>query len=306
MTLSADEPAAAVGPARLRARLLRARPTSADFLYKTTDYWHPEHERTLLWNDPGARASTGRSTARRSLAAKDAAGTPLARADDLRVTRAAPRRSCVTGADGQLGAELVHAARAASATVVATDRARRSTSRTPTRSSRRCARVAPGARSSTPPPTRRSTGPRGERARATRSTRVAPGVLAEEAKRAGALLVHYSTDYVFDGRATTPYDEDAPDEPLSVYGRTQAGGRAARSPRSGADALVLRTSWVYGRRGRNFLTTMRRLAARARRAARRRRPDRRAELVARARARDGAHRRATGVAWLADRAGSII
>ena len=74
---------------------------------------------------------------------------------------------------------------------------------------------------------------------------VAPGVLAEEAKRAGAVLIHYSTDYVFDGSANAPYDEDAPARPVAA---------------SGAHALVFRTSWVYGRRGRNFLLTMQRLA----------------------------------------------
>jgi len=88
---------------------------------------------------------------------------------------------------------------------------------------------------------------------------VAPGILADEAKRAGAVLIHYSTDYVFDGRATTPYDEDAPVNPLSAYGRTKLEGERAVAA-SGADALVLRTSWVYDLRGRNFLTTMRRLA----------------------------------------------
>jgi dTDP-4-dehydrorhamnose reductase len=88
---------------------------------------------------------------------------------------------------------------------------------------------------------------------------VAPGILADLAKRAGAVLIHYSTDYVFDGRATTPYDEDAPVNPLSAYGRTKLEGERAVEA-SGADALVLRTSWVYGRRGRNFLTTMQRLA----------------------------------------------
>jgi dTDP-4-dehydrorhamnose reductase len=89
---------------------------------------------------------------------------------------------------------------------------------------------------------------------------VAAGVLAEEAKRAGSVLVHYSTDYVFDGAARTPYTEDAPTAPLSVYGASKLEGEQ-RIAASGADALVLRTSWVYGLRGRNFLLTIRRLAA---------------------------------------------
>lgn len=89
---------------------------------------------------------------------------------------------------------------------------------------------------------------------------LAPGVLAEEAKRAGSVLVHYSTDYVFDGAAHAPYAEDAPTAPLSVYGASKLEGEQ-RVAASGADALVLRTSWVYGLRGRNFLLTIRRLAA---------------------------------------------
>ena len=88
----------------------------------------------------------------------------------------------------------------------------------------------------------------------------APGILAEEAKRIGAALVHYSTDYVFDGTRTTPYPEDAPTAPLNVYGATKLGGERAIAAVGGA-AIVFRTSWVYGRRGKNFLLTIERLAA---------------------------------------------
>ncbi|MCC6194999.1 MAG: dTDP-4-dehydrorhamnose reductase [Burkholderiales bacterium] len=88
----------------------------------------------------------------------------------------------------------------------------------------------------------------------------APQVLAEEAKRRGALLVHYSTDYVFDGSAQVPYDEEAPTGPLNVYGHSKLAGERAIAA-SGAHALVLRTSWVYGLTGKNFLSTIRRLAA---------------------------------------------
>jgi len=87
----------------------------------------------------------------------------------------------------------------------------------------------------------------------------APEVLAAEAKRLGALLVHYSTDYVFDGRATQPYHEDAATAPLNVYGESKLAGERAIAA-SGAHAIVLRTSWVYGLTGRNFLVTIRRLA----------------------------------------------
>jgi dTDP-4-dehydrorhamnose reductase len=88
----------------------------------------------------------------------------------------------------------------------------------------------------------------------------APAILADEAKRAGAVLIHFSTDYVFDGAATTPYDELAPTRPLNVYGRSKLAGENAIVAMGGA-SLVLRTSWVYGLRGSNFLLTVRRLAA---------------------------------------------
>jgi len=87
----------------------------------------------------------------------------------------------------------------------------------------------------------------------------APQVLAEEARRLGALLIHYSTDYVFDGTARLPYAEDAPVAPLNVYGASKLAGEEAIAG-SGAHALTLRTSWVYSLRGRNFLLTIRRLA----------------------------------------------
>ncbi|MEC4747755.1 dTDP-4-dehydrorhamnose reductase [Methylomicrobium sp. Wu6] len=87
---------------------------------------------------------------------------------------------------------------------------------------------------------------------------IAPGVLAEEVKRLGALLVHYSTDYVFDGIKREPYVEDDQPNPLNVYGASKlAGEQAIRN--AGANHLILRTSWVYGVRGKNFLLTMRRL-----------------------------------------------
>ncbi len=88
----------------------------------------------------------------------------------------------------------------------------------------------------------------------------APQVLADEARRVDAVLIHYSTDYVFDGRATSPYAENAPTGPLGVYGASKLEGERAIAA-SGARALVLRTSWVYGLTGRNFLLTIQRLAA---------------------------------------------
>ncbi|WP_455894003.1 dTDP-4-dehydrorhamnose reductase [Pseudomonas palmensis] len=86
----------------------------------------------------------------------------------------------------------------------------------------------------------------------------APGVLAEEAARLGVPLLHYSTDYVFDGSKATPYTEDDAPNPLSVYGRSKLAGEQAIHAVGGAH-LTLRTSWVYSLHGRNFLLTMQRL-----------------------------------------------
>ena len=88
----------------------------------------------------------------------------------------------------------------------------------------------------------------------------APGVLARAAAASGAWLVHYSTDYVFDGSGDQPRREDAPTGPLSVYGRTKLDGEN-QIRASGCKHLILRTSWVYAARGGNFAKTMLRLAA---------------------------------------------
>jgi dTDP-4-dehydrorhamnose reductase len=88
---------------------------------------------------------------------------------------------------------------------------------------------------------------------------VAPGVLAEESKDLGALLIHYSTDYVFDGEKAAPYIESDPTSPLNVYGQTKLAGESAIT-QTGCHHLIFRTSWVYGLRGSNFLRTMLRLA----------------------------------------------
>jgi len=88
----------------------------------------------------------------------------------------------------------------------------------------------------------------------------APAVFAEEAKKIGSAMVHYSTDYVFDGLKKAPYAESDATNPINAYGRTKlAGEQAVRD--SGASHLIFRTSWVYATRGRNFLLTILRLAS---------------------------------------------
>ena len=89
---------------------------------------------------------------------------------------------------------------------------------------------------------------------------VAPGALAEAAHTLGALLVHYSTDYVFDGHGEAPWAEEAITGPLNVYGQTKLEGEQ-RIAAAGARHLIFRTSWVYAARGGNFAKTMLRLAA---------------------------------------------
>jgi dTDP-4-dehydrorhamnose reductase len=88
----------------------------------------------------------------------------------------------------------------------------------------------------------------------------APGLLAEEAKRIGAFVIHYSTDYVFDGAKRSPYIENDPTNPLGAYGRTKLAGEEAIR-RSGVPHLIFRTAWVYGTSGKNFLLTILRLAS---------------------------------------------
>jgi dTDP-4-dehydrorhamnose reductase len=94
---------------------------------------------------------------------------------------------------------------------------------------------------------------------ASRINGAAPAVLAEEARRCGALLVHYSTDYVFDGEKRAPYTEEDPPHPANAYGRSKLEGERAIQA-SGCRHVILRTSWVYSSRGQNFLRTILRLA----------------------------------------------
>lgn len=86
-----------------------------------------------------------------------------------------------------------------------------------------------------------------------------PGIIAEEALKINALLVHYSTDYIFDGKKSSPYIETDTPNPVNAYGRTKLHGEL-NIQSSGCDYLILRTSWVYASRGENFLKTIVRLA----------------------------------------------
>jgi dTDP-4-dehydrorhamnose reductase len=89
---------------------------------------------------------------------------------------------------------------------------------------------------------------------------IAPGVLAKAAKKVGASLIHYSTDYVFDGHSNTPYREEDATCPLSIYGKSKLVGEK-KIAEAGIPYLILRTSWVYSLHGKSFLRTIKRLAA---------------------------------------------
>ena len=283
----------AVDSAGIRARLPRACPTYAEFLYKTTDFWYP-----------GARAHAAleRSRAGHRLAARrraDRRGQGC-RGRAARVGRDVRRRcaSSLTGArrPGRLRARDGCCARTATSS---RSTARRSISRDAD-AIVAAMRAARPTSSSMPPPTRRSISPSASATSRSRSTRARRRSFAEEAKRTGALLVHYSTDYVFDGRATTPYDEDAPTGPLNVYGAEQARGRARdrgvrRARARAAHELGLRPA------RQEFPADHPAPRARARRAAHRRRPVRHAELVAR-RSREATARAGRARAWRARRA----
>jgi dTDP-4-dehydrorhamnose reductase len=165
-------------------------------------------------------------------------------------------RLLVTGCNGQLGWELARAL-APLGEVTATNRATLDLSRPET--------IAPVIRTLKPDVILNAAAytavdqAESEPVLAAAINTTAPAILAEEAKRSGALLVHYSTDYVFDGTKASPYIEEDATNPLSVYGQTKLDGERAIQA-SGCEHLILRTSWVYGPRGKNFLLTMLRLA----------------------------------------------
>jgi dTDP-4-dehydrorhamnose reductase len=162
-------------------------------------------------------------------------------------------RVLIFGAGGQLGAELAAGARRAGREVVALGRADHDVSddaATRERVLAAGAAVVFNAAAYTAVDRAES-----EPALAAAVNARAPGVMAEACTAAGSAFVHYSTDYVFDGSATAPVPEDAPTNPLGVYGRTKlAGEDAVRA--AGGRAYVVRTAWVYGLRGGNFVRTV--------------------------------------------------
>lgn len=170
---------------------------------------------------------------------------------------AAQRVIMMTGSTGQVGAELLHSLRRVGR-VVGLDRAAFDME-----SPRRMRAVVRELRPALIVNAAAYTDVERAEGDATRAFRVnaqAPAVLAEEAARLAVPLIHYSTDYVYDGEKAGPYVESDPTGPLNVYGRSKLAGDQAIQA-SGCHHLILRTSWVYGRHGRNFVRTMLRLGA---------------------------------------------
>ncbi|WP_081067573.1 dTDP-4-dehydrorhamnose reductase [Burkholderia stagnalis] len=163
----------------------------------------------------------------------------------------------VTGTTGQVGFELLSCLQGLG-TVVAADRSRLDLSnfdqiRQVIRSTRPSIVINPAAYTAVDQA-------ESDAALAQRINGEAPGIIAEEVRRVGGVVIHYSTDYVFDGsKLDGSYDEDEATNPLNVYGATKLAGERALA-QVGCPYFVFRTSWVYGVRGRNFLRTMLRLA----------------------------------------------
>jgi dTDP-4-dehydrorhamnose reductase len=164
-------------------------------------------------------------------------------------------RLLVTGANGQVGWELDRSL-AALGNVIALDRWQCDLSR-PERLPKLIRSLKPDVIVNAAAYTAVDDAEREERL-ATTVNGTAVDVMAQEARRTGALLVHYSTDYVFDGLKDAPYEEEDPPHPVNAYGRSKLAGEIAIQ-KAGGSYLILRTSWVYSARGRNFLRTMLRL-----------------------------------------------
>ena len=254
---------------------------SALFQYKCTTPYQPQHEHSLRWDDPAVGIVWPAGP--RQLSDKDAAARrldqlhtvlPAYQGEDARSERheAGDRRILLVGASGQVGSALLEPLRQLG-TVVATTRPGATP---PSDRAHRAATVAldlndAGAirdvvRRVSPDLIVNAAAytavdrAESEPAIAAAINATAPAVLAEQAERCGAAMVHFCTDYVYDGRGGRPWREGDVPDPQSVYGKTKLAGTQAVL-QTAAAAIVLRVSWVYDHCGQNFLNTMLRLGA---------------------------------------------
>ncbi|MBL8514204.1 MAG: dTDP-4-dehydrorhamnose reductase [Betaproteobacteria bacterium] len=168
----------------------------------------------------------------------------------------APAKVLITGGEGQLGFELARALQS-KAEIFALDRHALDLSN-PDSIIARCREIKP-ALILNPGAYTAVDRAESEPDLAMKINGIAPGILGEEARRLGVPVMHFSTDYVFDGTATAPYRETDSTNPQNVYGRTKLAGEIALA-QSGATHFTFRTSWLYGNRRQNFYLTMLRLA----------------------------------------------
>ena len=250
----------------------------ADVLYKTTDYYAPEHERCLIWNDPevGIDWPLDREPV---LSVQGSIGAFVRQSRGIRV------RLLVTGGNGQVGWELRRSL-AAIGDVIALDRKACDLSR-PHDLPGLIGEVEPDVIVNAAAYTAVDQAEEEEEL-ATLVNGAAVGVLATEARKRGALLIHYSTDYVFDGTKDSPYTEDDPPNPINAYGRSKLAGERASEPirrRLPDFAYQLGVCGARPQLPANGAS----VGAGTRRAIHRGRPDRRADLGAPHRRRHGAH-----------------
>ena len=222
---------------------------TAEFFYKTTDYYAPEYERCIRWDDNDLSIDW-QYDGEPLVSDKDAHGVSFKEADTIRM------KILIFGKNGQVGWELNRSLQPLGEIIVLdiedVDFSQPESLRQVIQNVNPdviCNAVAYTAVDKAEE----------DEVLAMKINGIAPGVIAEEAKKLDALLIHYSTDYVFDGTKKGPYLETDEPNPINAYGRTKLAGEVAVKS-SGCNYLILRTSWVYTSRANNFMLTMLKLA----------------------------------------------
>ena len=222
----------------------------ADFLYKCTDFYAPEHERTLAWNDPAIAVPWPLPAGVAAQALGQGQGRRESRGD-----REISVRVLVLGGRGQIASAVAAAAPERHEVVL---RSRGEVDIGDAAAIERAVRESQAGWIVNGAAYTAVDLAEDEPAKATAVNDIAVGALAAAAQRSGARLLHLSTDFVFDGASSRAYLPDDAPRPLGVYGATKLAGER-RVLDSGGNGIVLRTAWVRASRGRNFVLTMLRL-----------------------------------------------